>query len=434
MRPVAHKPLESQQLPDMVQNIPDLLQPLGLSLVLGLLVGLQREWAQSHVAGIRTFSLITLLGTASALLAKEFGGWVVAASFVGVIGAAAIGNLNDTKKDGRGAGVTTEIAMLVMFAVGAMLTVFPAQVSVALGGIVALLLHAKGWLHRLTASLGEKDVRAIMQFVLITCVILPVVPNQPIGPFSVLNPREVWYMVILVVGISLGGYALYRTVGAKAGLLLGGVIGGLISSTATTVSYARRASKDRSIAGSATVVIMLATCVMYARVLSEVAIVARDAFWSIAPPLLAMMALSVILASLMLMVVTRDAVKLPEQENPAELKSALFFAGMYALALLASAAAKNSAGPNAHYAVAALSGLANMDAITLSTARMVATNQMLPGEAWHAILIAAMANMGFKAIAVAFIGGRAMLGRASTLFALKIAAGVGVLLFWPQVA
>lgn len=418
----------------MIQTIPDYLQPLGLSLVLGLLVGLQREWAQSHVAGIRTFSLITLLGTASALLAKEFGGWVVAASFVGVIGAAAIGNINDLKKDGRGAGVTTEIAMLVMFAVGAMLTVFPAEVSVALGGLVALLLHAKGWLHRLTASLGEKDVRAIMQFVLITCVILPVVPNQAIGPFNVLNPREIWYMVILVVGISLGGYMLYRAVGTRAGLLLGGVIGGLISSTATTVSYARRAAKDCSVASSATVVIMLATCVMFVRVLSEVAIVARDAFWSIAPPLLAMLALSVIMASLMMLISSRDPVKLPEQENPAELKSALFFAGMYALALLASAAAKNSAGPNATYLVAALSGLANMDAITLSTARMVATNQLAPSDAWHAILIAAMSNLAFKAVAVAFIGGRAMFGRVSTLFALKIAAGVGVLLFWPQTA
>ena len=266
-----------------------MFQQLGISLLLGLLVGLQREHAASGIAGMRTFPLITVLGTLSTLLATQMGdGWIVAAAMFGVVAVTVVGHWIQPRNNGGGKetgtiyrngpqdvshkpeqpafptasqhpGITTDVAMLLMFAVGAFLAVGPMSVAVAVGGGVAVLLQFKPELHKIAQKLGDEDLRAVMQFVLITCIILPVLPNVSYGPDSfprffhlrhpmpqldVLNPREIWLMVVLIVGLSLGGYISYKYFGRNAGILLGGVLGGAISSTATTVSYARGTRND----------------------------------------------------------------------------------------------------------------------------------------------------------------------------------------------
>ena len=184
--------------------------------------------------------------------------------------------------------------MLVMYAVGALLVVehmlLPAM---AVGGGVAVLLQFKPELHGIARKLGDDDLRAIMQFVLITCIILPVLPNRTYGPLDVLNPFETWLMVVLIVGMSLGGYIVYKFFGRDAGILLGGMLGGAISSTATTVSYARGARDDPAAARSAAIVIMIASTVMYLRVLVAVAVVSGDPPFlaRVAPPVVILMAL-----------------------------------------------------------------------------------------------------------------------------------------------
>lgn len=412
--------------------IPQPFVQLAVALGLGLLVGLQRERTDSAIAGIRTFALITLLGAVAAHLGLAFGGWVVA---VGLLAAAALvinGNLVRLKDGSAEAGQTTEFTALLMYAIGALVVIGPMPVAIVLTGGVAVLLHLRDPLHRFVDRIGEQDVKAIMQFVLIALVILPVLPDQPMGPYEVLNPYQIWWMVVLIVGLSLGGYVAYKLFGAQAGAVLGGVLGGLISSTATTVSYARSTREDEATSRLAALVVMLASTVVYGRVLVEIAAVAPHSFRALAPPVGAMLGLSIVLCVVMWLFNHKQRQDAPDPGgNPAELKSALAFGALYALVLLAVAFARDRFGTAGLYAVAAISGLTDMDAITLSTSRLVEGGGLEPGSGWRAILIASMSNLVFKAGIVAALGSRKLLWRVALLFAAALAGGAVILWLWP---
>ncbi len=234
-------------------------------------------------------------------------------------------------------GMTTEVAALLLFGLGALIVYGTMQAAVVMGGAMAVLLHLKDPLDRFTGRVGDRDMRAMMQFVVLSLVILPVLPNKGFGPYEVWNPFKIWLMVVLIVGISLGGYVAYKLFGAKAGALLGGVIGGLISSTATTVSFARRSASSEAAVPLAALVIMIAACISFARVVAEVAVVAPGNFLKIAPPLIVMFVVTCGISAALYFMVRKQQAKLPEQKNPAELKSALVFSGMYALVLFAVA-------------------------------------------------------------------------------------------------
>ena len=403
---------------------------LGISLGLGLLVGMQRERAGSQTAGFRTFALITTLGTLTAMLAPTLGHWIVAAGLVGVAVLMAMGNVMKLKLPAAEPGMTTEIAALVMFAVGAYLVVGQQQVAVVVAAAVAVLLYAKPLLHSFARRIGDKDMRAMMQFVLIAMVILPVLPDQAFGPFEVLNPREIWMIVVLVVGISFAGYIALKFFGQNAGAVLGGILGGLISSTATTVSYARRASKTEAQVNAAMLVIMIASTIVYARVLVEVAVVARPVLVAVAGPIGVMAGAG---AALSLIVWFRNRgvhSELPDHENPTELKSAIVFGIMYAVISFTVAAAKYYFDDGGIYLVAAISGLTDMDAITLSTSRMAANGALDVGAAWRAILIASMANLAFKIGIIGGLGGKTLLRNMAILFGLNVLVGIAILVFW----
>lgn len=404
---------------------------LGIALGLGLLVGMQRERTGHRLGGVRTFPLITVLGTLSAMLADSVGGWVVGAAMLGVVAAVLIGNIVSRRDEQQQPGITTEVAMLIMFVVGAYLAHGFRAVAVAVGGGTAVLLYAKPVLHSFVTRMGDKDVRAIMQFALITMVILPVLPDREYGPFHVLNPYQIWLMVVLVVGISLGGYVAHKALGQRAGIGLGGLLGGLVSSTATTVSAARRAAGAAGQIAPATLIIMLASGVMYARILAEVAVVAGRFTPQIVPPIAVMLGVSAALALAAGMQVRQAHDGLPAQENPTELKSALFFGAMYAIVLLAVAAAREYLPRQGIYAVAAISGLTDMDAITLSVSRMTTEQQLTASIAWRTILVASVANMAFKCGIVAVLGGRALLKRVATYYGLAAAAAIIIIALWP---
>lgn len=387
--------------PPVESLLPAPFLAVGLALLLGLLVGVQRQLQQHLLAGVRTFALITLLGAICGLLVPVAGGWIVAAGILALSVALVIGNAIAIKQGATHPGITTEVSALVMFAVGALVATGQSELGAAIGVSVAVLLQAKDFLHSLTEKLGEKDVRAIITFALLTFVILPLAPNQTFGPLGVLNPHNIWLMVVLVVGISLGGYLLYKFGGARAGVFLGGVLGGMISSTATTASYAKRTRHAENAAFAAAVVLLIATCVMYVRVLIFVFVVSREQFLAIAPPIAAVL-LATALASAILALRSRGAtLTIPEQENPTELKFALLFAFIYALVLLLIALAKEFVGDSGLYIVAGISGLSDMDAITLSTARLAHSEEIQPLVAWRTILIAAASNMIAKGMIVA---------------------------------
>ena len=408
-------------------EIAEILLRLAVALGLGLIVGLQRERSGSPLGGFRTFPLATLLGSVNGLLAMNFGAWPIAAGLV-VVGALLImGNIEHRE---RGAGLTTEIAMLLMYAVGAFVMVGPMSIAVIVGGTVAVLLHLKPEMHSIARRLEDPDFRAIMQFVLITMVILPILPNQRYGPYDVLNPYKIWLMVVLIVGISLGGYIVYKFFGQRAGTLAGGILGGLISSTATTVSYARRTAQAPEASPLAALVIMVASTIVFARVLIIIGASAPHFLPIAAGPIGTVLGGLAVVCLVLWWLSSKEPAKLPEQGNPSELKAALIFAGLYALVLLAVAWAKENFGTQGLYVIAILSGLTDMDAITLSLSDMVARKQINPVDGWRLILVAAMSNLVFKAATVAMLGSKRLLGRIAILFAIAFGLSLAVILFW----
>jgi uncharacterized membrane protein (DUF4010 family) len=407
-------------------------EALGISLGLGLLVGLQRERAKSLVAGVRTFALITTLGTMAGLLAETLGPWPVVAGLIAVASAMAMANVIKLRGEHPSPGMTTEVAVLVMYCVGSYVVLGHRSVAVAVGAAVAVMLYAKPILHGFVERMGEGDMRGLMQFAVVALVILPILPDEPFGPFQVLNPRQIWWMVVLVSGISLAGYVVSKLVGPRAGAVLGGLLGGLISSTATTVSYARQAGSRVDYVGPATVVVMLASTVVYLRVLFEVSVIARGVLPQVALPIGIMLATALLLAGVAWLLNRRRPAEAPLPENPTELGAAITFGLMFAGVLLAVAAAKQYLGDRGIYAVAAISGLTDMDAITLSTSRMAADGLIATATAWRAIIVATIANLAFKAGIVAFLGGMALAARVGVLFGINIAVGVALLLVWPS--
>jgi uncharacterized membrane protein (DUF4010 family) len=408
---------------------------LAIALGLGFLVGLEREWAGSPVAGIRTFPLITVLGTIAAMLSPRFGGWVVAAALLAVatmVGIGAWGEIDAARRrDPAAIGVTTEIAALVMFAVGVALGAGFVVESVVIGGVVAVLLHHRQPLHGLVARIGEDDARAIFRFVLIGLVILPLLPNRAFDRYQVLNPFDIWLMVVLIVGISLAAYVASRLLGTHRGLLAAGLLGGLISSTATTVSHARASRNSPTGAEAAAFVIVAASTVVFVRVLVEILVVAPAMIAATGPPLLVVMIWMAVLAAVLFRRVARDASEPLEQQAPSELNTAITFGVLYAVVLFAVAVTKEKFGDRALYLVAGLSGLTDMDAITLSTAKLANAKRLEPAIAWRLILVGAMANLFFKGLVVAVLGSARLRARIAAVFGLALAGAALVLALWP---
>ncbi|MCU0962767.1 MAG: MgtC/SapB family protein [Pirellulaceae bacterium] len=424
----------------MTDPVRILFEQLGISFALGALVGLQRERSDAVIAGLRTFPLITVLGTIAAALDQAAGahGWVLAGGLLSIVLVMAVTNLHRLRQSAADYGMTTEVAILVMYVVGAYLVCGTRVIAVAVGAMVAVLLQFKPELHGMAARLGDQDLRAIMTFVLITLVVLPVLPNTTYdvtAPLNVVNPFEIWLMVVLMVGISLGGYLAYKFFGRNAGILLGGFFGGAVSSTATTLSYARRSRDDPASAHLAGLVIMIASTVVFLRVLIEIAIVSPQHFLDLAPPVVVVMGGGVVAGLVAWLLVRRDRSQPPEPKNPTELRSALVFAGLYAGVLMALSAARTYLGGQGLYAIAVLSGMTDMDAITMSTTRLVRAGASEGGlEAsigWRLIVVAAMSNLVFKWLLALAAGDGRLRRQLAWLFAVPLLVGVLVLCCWP---
>ncbi|MEX0679499.1 MAG: DUF4010 domain-containing protein [Pirellulales bacterium] len=410
----------------------DAFKAIGMSLGLGLLVGLQREHAASQIAGIRTFALVTLLGTIMAMLGEPYGGWLVAVGALCVAVLLFVANLAKMRRGLNEPGLTTEVAAMVMYGVGAYLVLGDASVAVLVGGIVAVLLQLKQPMHSFVSQMGADDIRIIMQFVLLALVILPVLPNESYGPFEAFNPHEIWLMVVLIVGLSVAGYIVYKFFGQDAGTVLGGVLGGLVSSTATTVSYARRTSRQPPAVGQAALVIAIASAIAVGRVIVEVGVAAAPIVRYVAPPLAVMFLWMLALSAVVYRFDRPGKAELPPPKNPAELRMALIFGAMYAAIKLAVAATQHYFGDSALYAVAGISGLTDLDAITLSTAKLVEEHRLASDLGWRLILVAALANLAFKGGIAVILGHRHLALRTLVVFGAAIAGGSLILRFWPS--
>lgn len=424
----------SQSLPPLPLLNPETYLRPGLALAIGLLIGLQRERAKGAPAGIRTFALIALSGYLIGLLAIDHGGWIVFAGILFLAAVLAVGNVTESRRrPEHGGGATTEIAALLVFGIGVYLSDFDNERSpaVVFAGVTALLLYYKTPLHQFVRGLEQEDVRAIMQFVLITLVVLPVLPNRTFGPYEVINPFKAWLMVVLIVGIGLAGYLAYRLASSRVGTILSGLLGGLISSTATTASASRFGREDSTRATAAALIVTIASAVAIVRVLVEMAVVNGKDLLKTAPPIVAFLIVFAILSFLLYRKRSDEVIHLDPPANPAGMKPAILFGLLYVIILLGVAAAKDHFGSSGLFVVAVISGLTDMDAITLSTAELMNKGSLDLTTGWRVILIAALANLVFKAGIVAFAGGKAILLRIAPVFGLALAAGLAILFFWP---
>ncbi|TWU38816.1 MgtC family protein [Novipirellula aureliae] len=405
-------------------------QALAISLGLGLLVGLQRQWNDSDIAGIRTFPLIAMLGTLSTLPGNQVG-WMSAAGILAIAVLLAIANLAKIRSGAFDSGMTTEVAALLMFAVGCALGVGVTGPAIVTAGVAAVLLHWKKRLHGVVSSMTDKDFRAVMNLALIGLIVLPILPDKTYGPYDVLNPYGIWRMVVLIVGISMAAYVAYKFLGAKVGAILGGVLGGLISSTATTVSYARQTKDSPNISVVAALVILIASTIVNVRVLVEIGVVAPSLLKVAFLPMTAMLLLMVVECLVLYLPVRKQETLPQDHDNPARLRPAIIFGFLYALVLFIVAAAKDIFGDDALYWIAGISGLTDVDAITLSTAKMFNEDRVGAEMAWRVILIATMSNLVFKAGAVAVLGSRRLAFYVAVAFGIALAGGGLLLAFWP---
>jgi uncharacterized membrane protein (DUF4010 family) len=299
------------------------------------------------------------------------------------------------------------------------------------GGVTAVLLHSKERMHEFAGNLSERDVQAIMRLAIVSLVILPILPNETFGPYDVLNPREIWLMVVLIVVIGLTGYMSYKIFRGEGGPLVSGVLGGLISSTATTVAYARRAAAAGNAVTAAATVIAIAWLISVARVIVEVVIVAPGIAIAVVPPLAVLLVAMLAACAGMWLLRRGEADEMPQQQNPAELKSALVFGAIFAVVLLATAAMREYFGAQALYAVAIVSGIVDVDAITLSTARLGSAGRLEPETVWRVVLLGSLANVVFKAGTVLVLGSAALFVRMLPVLVVALAVGASVLLLWP---
>lgn len=415
-------------------NYNDLIT-LGISFGLGLLVGLQREKSNHETAGVRTFTLIAILGTMTGFLTRAFDNPFVIPVFAIAIAAFMISanRIIADREEHPTAGRTTEVAVMLMFAIGAYLVVGNQIIGVIVGGALAILLYLKEVLHNMIERLKDKDFAAIMTFVGISLVILPILPNKTYGPFDVLNPREIWLMVTLIVGISILGYFIYKWLGQKAGMISNGILGGVISSTATVISYARNAATNIGLSKISAFVIYVSITVSIIRVIVEIAIVVPEKTGQLITPFIALFIFMCLICLVLYYFLSKKATQdeMPEQKNPAQFKSAFIFGILYGIILLAVAFAEDKFGDEGLYFISILGGLAKKDAITLSLAQSIKSG-METELGWRLIMTGTLANFGFKIFLVFIMGNKKLAKWVSATFTISIIAGLLLIFFWPQ--
>lgn len=403
---------------------------LAVATGLGLLVGLQRQYATDEIAGIRTFPILTVFGTLVGLLSPPGELGLMMAGIIALALLFVIGNVALVRQGQPSPGMTTEVSALTMFLVGVALARGMTVPAVVVTGGLAVLLHWRRELHGFASRIGSDESTAIFRLVLIGLVVLPVLPNRAMGPYGVLNPSRIWLMVVLIVGISLAAYAASRFLGERGGTLVAGVLGGLISSTATSVSYAQQSRAKTVTAGVAATVVMIASTVVLVRVLLEILVV-HPAFLRTAGPPLGALLLAMLAIAARGYLQARNAEVAPAAHGPPSgLRAAIVFGLLYGLILFTVAWAKEQLGDQGLYAVAILSGLTDVDAITLSVTELVKGGRVAPSEGWRLVMTGALANLVFKGGAVAALGNSEMRRRVVALFGFSLLAGVLILVFW----
>ncbi len=413
---------------------------LAMALAVGLLIGTERGWHErdaaegSRPAGIRTFALISLLGGLSAVLGESFGPAAFVAGLVLVGAFAAVAYLEGAREP-AGRSITTHVAMLIAFCLGAIAGQGELELAASVAIVTTLLLGLKPVMHSWLRRLSEAELMAGVKLLVMSVVLLPVLPDQGFGPWEALNPYQIWWLVVLIAGTSFLGYGASRLLGPRRGIAVAGACGGLASSTAVTLSFARfaRAQPQRStiLAGGA----LIASAVMFPRLLLVIAVAAPEFARALASPLLGAGLGLALVAAFAIRSSSRDApaegdAALSLIGNPLELGPALKFGVLLAVIMLAARALNAWAGESGVVLLGALSGLADVDAVSLSLSRMAGSDVSV-AIAGAGVLAAVLVNTLAKAAIMVGIGGRAMLPYAAAGAMVAVLGGLGGLALFP---
>lgn len=400
-----------------------------VALAIGLLMGLERERNPAAKAGLRTFALTALLAVLLAhLSAATEAPWLIAVGLL-LVGAMMIASYLHAASQPEGdPGTTTVAALMLCYGLGILVWNNQIQLAVMLGIAATMLLYFKPELRGLSQHLSRRDLLSVLQFSVLALIILPLLPNQDYGPYGALNPHQIWWMVVLIAGVGLAGYAALRLAGRERGTIMLGLLGGLVSSTATTLSFSRHARSNSAMLPIAVIVIVLANLVVLVRMGVLAAVVAP----SVLPQLLPILLGGLVTGGLSAVYGVRklrpqgDPPTL-EMSNPTELRTALGFGLMYGVVLLAAAWLSDWLGTGGLYAVALVSGLTDVDAITLSSLRLHNLDTLTVSVAVTVITLAVLANLAFKSALALFIGGWQMARHAMAGMA---AMGLGLIVAW----
>jgi uncharacterized membrane protein (DUF4010 family) len=405
----------------------EVLLHLFVGVGLGALIGLEREQSESggKFAGSRTFPLFALYGGLvaaffPAILPLAFGILVVPLTV-------AYGGKVWYEQD---IGLTTLIAALITALLGAtaMQSDTGAITAIVVGGAITVLLSIKDPIHDFVDRIEETERRATVKFILVVLVVLPALPDRSLDVLYGLNPRFIWLMVVFVTGLGFVAYVLGQFLGPTRSIAVTGVIGGFVSSTATTVTMAEKTARNETLYHVCAFAVVTASIVMFPRALIEVAVVNPNLLSSVAVPLGIMTAVGVGAAGVLYWRTATDEVVEPgELKNPFRLQPALVFGAVFAGVLLVSEYAHGWLGTSGIYATAFLSGLADVDAMTITLSRLAAEGTISTQVATTGIVIAAIANT-FVKVGLAWLLGTYRLGRlVSIVLGVVVVSGLVIL-------
>lgn len=403
------------------------------ALALGLLIGAERGWEEreategERVAGFRTYGLIGLVGGVCGLLAHALDAHsIIGFGFLGFVILLTVAYLASAHRD---VGITSLVAGLLTFALGALATLGHVVPAVASAVVTSLLLGYKPQLHQWLKTLEQHELRAILKLLLISVVVLPLLPNQGYGPWGALNPYEIWWMVVLIAGISFSGYFAMKLVGERQGILLTSLFAGLASSTALSLHFSRLAQARPDLTTDLAVGILIACGTMLPRMVIIASVINPALFPRLIGP-------AVVMAALIYGAVAIYWFHRPQEratsgagalQNPLEFSVALRFGAFLAAIVVLTQALQEYLGDAGILLMATISGVADVDAINLTLSRL--SNQDLTVRlAATGIIIASAVNSLVKGALAGAIGGR-VLGLRVAL-PLAVAAGAGLLTVW----
>ena len=406
----------------------------GTALLIGALIGIEREKRKatdkgSDIAGLRTFVIFALIGAIAGWAHAAFDmPWILPAALLSVTMTIVAGYVVKARAQPDSFGLTTEAAALAVFLLGAMATHGFREIAVALAIALTAVLAYKQPLHGFVGKVDWDDIYAGVRLLIATFIVLPLLPDRTIDPWDALNPYSLWLLVLLISGLSLVGYVGTRVLGTGKGTLITGLAGGLVSSTAITLSFARQSRDDKRAATSFALAagMLLAWGIMFGRVIAEVLVVNRALLASVIVPFVVMLVVAGIAAWLCFRrgASTASATTAPEVslKNPFSLTEAAKFGLLFAVVLLIVALVQLYLPAQGLYMVAAVAGLTDVDAITLSMAEYAKTGDT--NIAVNSIVIAALTNTLVKCGLAASLGGPALRRPIIIATAAVVAAGL----------